>query len=552
MNNYITIDGLPYRRLDTPDYRLGRVYWLGDLNLKQARAAFAADPGDFTYDWDGYLRNLLIDPDEADETDTCTWCGEPDHTDDLTWVERSEGLCCESCLTERFTQCSNCEEFIADGDTTTTTGDEEVCGRCLGSFYSWCEECEEYFHQDDFWEYHSHTQDTSGDCCTSPALSFTFGMQQVAADEEVTVTLPSGIISDDGMYQLTSYLRGLAREAWLDQPVPWVAWVTHPFNRAANELYSLGQEWQNKGGNFTKRLSKMLYKDFHGYKLTPEQLGKVGDFARAHSNGAEVTVAVTRDLNMSAEDFAHEDSCWWTDFSHSRCTLKSNGGFGLRSFSGDSRWNRVQGRCWVLPLKLNEGGDLRPTFDTEKAAAYFVFNGYGDLDGYTGPRIVAAMTGHSYKRVSVPGGSDSWGMYVNGDSGYLVGPEDLLADYSEFRLSLNHHADLWGQEQRGEMQHVAAGIETIPEPADPWADVVVPFAPEPVDPWADVVTAVQVPLLPTLGDTYVQVSEAAQRAQQTFSRMAEFAVTYGGGPGALATMLPADDGGDYTSNENGA
>jgi hypothetical protein len=170
-------------------------------------------------------------------------------------------------------------------------------------------------------------------------------------------------------------------------------------------------------------------------------MSQVGNIARNHSTAVDVQIDVTRDLNQSPEAFYHDGSCWFTDYAgSSRCALKTNGGYGLRSFGTYS----VSGRAWVMPLRQDESGELVPTFETQTPDAFVVFNGYGDLSGYTAPRIVAHMAGMTYRKV----GFDCDPMYINA-GGYIVAPEEIAKKYTDGSLSLSvhQHARLFDREQ---------------------------------------------------------------------------------------------------------
>jgi hypothetical protein len=173
-------------------------------------------------------------------------------------------------------------------------------------------------------------------------------------------------------------------------------------------------------------------------------MSQIGTIARDHSKPVEVEIEVTREFNESAAYFYHEDSCYWGSYYESRCALKTNGAFGLRSFRGGA----VSGRAWVMPLRhvdrLRTGPDLTPTFDTMGADAFVVFNGYGDLGGYAASRIVAHMAGWTYRKIGF--GCDP--MYINA-GGYLVAPEHIAEPYTDgsLKLSVPQHSDLYESEK---------------------------------------------------------------------------------------------------------
>lgn len=321
--------------------------------------------------------------------------------------------------------CDSCEYPCLD--RTYVYDGSRVCDYCLEDDYSYCDYCAEYLPHD-----HSHGEDDDGDCgCESPARDFTVrndGSDPLQSDTRLTVALPAGVISGEGMKAIRRYLS--RKDDYGSRVVSY-------------HVDSIGDAWQENSGNFTKRLSRYAYKE-HGIKLTPEVLSEVGNIARAHSNETSVSIEVTRYLNMSAEDFYHEDSCWWGSYSESRCALKSNGGFGIRSFSSDSG-GYVNGRAWVMPLRLSEHGDLRPTFDTEAPDALIVFNGYGELSGYAPARVLAHMYGWTYRKI----GFNCEPMYINA-GGYLIAPESIADRYTGGRLDMtvSQHSGLYASERR--------------------------------------------------------------------------------------------------------
>jgi hypothetical protein len=179
-------------------------------------------------------------------------------------------------------------------------------------------------------------------------------------------------------------------------------------------------------------LSSALHK--RSYKLSDAAISAVGNLARQHSSDeSSWTVEFTRDLNQPADYFYNDDSCWWGSYSASRCALKSWGGIGMRSFA-ESRYHSgsdVSGRAWVQPLDE----DLEATHDALHAHAYVIYNGYGDLEGYIAARIVAHLTGRTYKKISFSANDQ----YVNSNNGYLVADEDTCTNTTLVRLEYSIH-----------------------------------------------------------------------------------------------------------------
>lgn len=361
-----------------------------------------------------YVQDEGLDPDRVE---FCGNCGVPAHETDLNTAHEGMDVC-DSCLNS-WTQCSGCDDHYSPDDMCGTLGGNLVCESCRDSDYSYCEDCDGYYPDDDG-ESHDHHGDDG--CCESPQREFTIrndGESPLKNDTRVTVTLPKGVISPEGIKEIRYYLQD---KSYYD---------------VSYDLGKLDARWQTKEGNFTRRLSSLAYKTY-GTKLPPEVLSKVGCIARDHSGQVDTEIEVTRDLNQPAGYFYHSDSCWWGSYSESRCALKTSGGFGMLSFWNDD----VSGRAWVMPLRLRDG-KLYPTFDTVTPDAFVVFNGYGDLNGYTAARIMAHMSGWTYRKIDF----ECRPMYVN-SGGYLIAPENIAGKYTngELYLRASQHSSLYETE----------------------------------------------------------------------------------------------------------
>lgn len=377
-----------------------------------------------------YLRARLTDPDRADDLVICYRCDDPGD-DDWFYVLGTGDSVCEYCRDNHYSACDDCDELWEY--TTSTSNGREVCEDCRSNRYSWCEDCEVYY-PDDYGCGETHAQDCE---CESPALAFAVrndGEPSLENDVRVTVTLPAGTISAEGISEIGRYLRDVSCTFGYDDPARDNMW------RLSYDLEPLGDQWQAKQGNYPKRLSRLAYTKYQ-LKLTPEVMSKVGTIARDHSTAVDFEVEVTRELNRSPEEFAHADSCWWQSYAGSRCALKSNGGFGLRTFEG----RYVTGRAWVMPLRQTEDECLVPTFETLQPDAFVVFNGYGVLNGYTPARIVSHMAGMTYRKITFTCSP----MYVNNSAGYLVAPEEIATRYTDgsLYLSTTEHSDLYFTER---------------------------------------------------------------------------------------------------------
>jgi hypothetical protein len=363
----------------------------------------------------------------------CANCYDPVVEGDENTVEHEDHFYCDTCWAG-FYQCNDCE-IVCIRDYFDVD-DNVVCRSCYDA-YSYCEDCDVYYHSDNASE-HDHPSDCD---CESPAQKFNIrnNTEIVANDTRFEITLPSGVIDDEGIAAICSYLNELYYELYRkDQDNAYT-------NLQARSLVitTLDPQWQTKTGNFTKRLSRELHKKY-SKKLPKEVLSEIGNIARQHTNTtATYSIEATRQLNLDASEFFHSESCWWQSYYASRCTLKSNGGFGIRTFD---EYGDVSGRAWVMPMKKDANDYLNPTSNAEDPDAFVVFNGYGELSGYTGARIMSQLSGMTYRKTSFYVS----GMYVNDDSGYIIAPEDLAEKiykrHNGIEINTTAHSNLYIQE----------------------------------------------------------------------------------------------------------
>lgn len=398
---------------------------------QEVRRATLSGPRD---DFRTFLRETLTDPDEADELFWCVRCEDPTYCDDGNIVQGGDFVC-DSCINDHgYEACDSCGLY--DDDTSATVGGGSVCSVCRDANYTFCDHCDAYRHNQHEDE-HAHEIE-SGECCASPAMEFTMrndGNEPLANDVRTAITLPSsGEIDEVGIARIRNYLS------------------YHMGYTMSDLVPEIGPKWQTKEGNWPKRLSRVAYAK-HKVKVPTNVLSEIGNIAAAHSNSADFAIEITRDLNLSPGEFANSSSCWWNGYIAGRCALKTNGGFAIRTFSSARGYDQVSGRSWVMPLRLiGRGYNLRPTFDAMTPEALVTFNGYGDLEGYNAARILAHMTGWTYRKI----GFICEPMYVNA-GGYLIAPEELAQHYTDgsMRLKVEPHAHLYTTEQESENGHVA-------------------------------------------------------------------------------------------------
>lgn len=346
--------------------------------------------------------------------------------------------------------CNNCGDGCSCETCECGTRVDSLCNNCNGCSdcceCSHCSWCDNYVDSDDICNECSRCTrccecPECGRECQAPHLHFRFpadGHGTIEQDERFHVELPKGIIDERGLSHIIRQVRIDIEVQFRDDPDRYSREVEMKFYRDYDAIEKaveeVGPQWQARRGNFTRRLSSALYKK--GIKITPATLTEIGNIARQHSSGeASWDIEITRDLNQCASAFYHEGSCWFGDgeYANSRCALKAWGGLAIRTFVQHQWGESISGRAWIQPL--NE--DLLPTHKTT-SHAYVVYNGYGELGGYIATRIVAHLTGMSYKKISFT----SPQQYINGETGYLVAPEDTCAETTELCLDSDMH-DKW-------------------------------------------------------------------------------------------------------------
>lgn len=340
----------------------------------------------------------------CEDVKTCFCCDEWTWEDNMSTihVRQGEKLVCDSCHND-YMICPCCGYHVHVEDTTGIhDGNSVVCDICVAHEYRYCEQCEDYIYRADF---AVHQSECHGGCeCEPHNWRFSFpnnGNGTVDNDDIFTVELPGGVISEVGKGAILEILA-----------------CDYSLYRISERVFDeIGMEWQNRRGNFTRRFSSAMFK--RGHKVPGNLLTEIGNVARAHSsNGSAWDIQLSRArLNESAGYWFNECSCWWGSEGESRCAFKMWGGIGMRSLALTTGSGCPSGRAWIQPIN----GDGEPISDIDVAAGFVVYNGYGELDGYHGARIVAHLTGNTYCKVVLR----SEQQYINGNKGYLVATEEM-------------------------------------------------------------------------------------------------------------------------------
>lgn len=368
----------------------------------------------------------------TEETDSecvvCVVCHAP-HWEDDTARDVEDRPVCDSCQDD-LTVCEGCDQFSVSPYFISVWmySDRPFCQNCASNLLSYCSDCDEYYFNEDRGD---HDHERFCECAPMPLEFRVPGNSHgpLEQDERLLVQFPEGMVSEEALEYVISILwshqyAGLQYAADGYTRVP----DAPTYQDMRDVVEGLDRVWQTRRGNFTKRLSSALYKA-HKVTLNDGVLSRVGSAIR-DMGGATTSwyVEFTRDLNQGPACFYHEDSCWFGGENQSLCALKHWGGFAMRSYSSeDQHQDRPDGRCWVQPLDEN----LQPTSDTLNAHAYVVYNGYGNLSGYSGARILAYLASKTYKKMPDFYASHQ---YVNA-GGYMVADQVTCESTDSIRIS---------------------------------------------------------------------------------------------------------------------
>jgi len=416
----------------------------------------------------------------------CESCGTPAWSSNAGYVN-GKGATCEQCLEDFYSHCDECGEYVLSDDAHWLN-DQSYCTVCRDRYFRMCAGCNEFARNDDmhevqgadfcepcwddlpYCEDHDVVYREGGYCercgdgtevaerpdglrhndprcpCTAPVPDFLFPYVggAIRSDRMVTMSMPAGVMDENGSYRILSVLTNAIysrKDGLADQPQWPGARAPYMCDKAGMETVqrlwpTFDKTWLTKDGTLPKRISKMLYKECRKFKASAELLAQIGTIATEYTpKGGDVYIHLTRDLGEGRNAYGNSTSCWWSDYTQSRCTFKGIGGLVIRTYASETRTpENLTGRAFILPIDK----DYKPTHDTVLAAGYVIFNCYGsELSEYRAPRLVSMMTGLDYKRIgfSPPddymangckGGYGYGELGINADFGYLVAAQATL------------------------------------------------------------------------------------------------------------------------------
>ena len=79
---------------------------------------------------------------------SCEDCGERGHEDEFTWIDSIDAYVCDSCFSDNYGRCEECDTAYHQNNITHTGDSTIVCDNCLGDSYHEALETGEYHHTD--------------------------------------------------------------------------------------------------------------------------------------------------------------------------------------------------------------------------------------------------------------------------------------------------------------------------------------------------------------------------------------------------------------------
>lgn len=416
------------------------------------------------------------------QVEICTTCTHLEHASSFVLARHADGSqtrICSVCATERFFQCANCASYRLH-DQKAPLRHHALCLTCwaiVKQYWLVCHGCHREYsldtgrvrnwtHYGAYWSTHEtgNWREVAPDApgayfycsgCRLPEKSkcqprqpqFEFPAlclgpeEKLQADRIREVTVGGGEVTEQGLVSIRTLVRTKTTGTDIySSGIDLTEIQTDDFDR----------RWQNADGNMPKRIAKILLVGRH-MKLTEDLMAEIGNLAKQYtSKPGTHRISLTRNINLPRAEFVNDNSCWWSDYWYSRCTLKSLGGLGIRLWTADRRGGDVPvGRAWMIPLAQATGED-RYSYGAWKpdaplpAPAYIIFNAY---DGRTSQdraelfdfaRIIAQMTGKSYRKVAFTAPN----MYINGatlgtdtqSKGVLIAEQSVCSVYNKVEI----------------------------------------------------------------------------------------------------------------------
>lgn len=179
-----------------------------------------------------------------------------------------------------------------------------------------------------------------------------------------------------------------------------------------------GKDKYGLQGSLTKRISNYYFKKFK-IKISADVMSIIGNkLNKELTSEATVYFDMTNNLERGRDYFYNGSSCWFGSASNGRYFLMDFGGGAIRLLSDEKEGSFPVGRCWFCPILDGK--------------ALVLFNEYGQAGLFSYARMLANISGLSYKRIVLHDTGDL--VYLNHyDNNYIIGPVDIISD-SDYNL----------------------------------------------------------------------------------------------------------------------
>ncbi len=367
--------------------------------------------------------DLIDEEEDVEEPRYCESCESlEDYKDQFSTHNLMNGdtILCRSCESSIDT-CFHCSSRYMDGDAFEYGGESFCSGDCVDEYFH-CENCEAMYSREDMYGegYCSDCYDEKSDkseCLPRYPSIILIGAKGAKLESGVyhKVEVPCGDVSTEAQSEILRAMESAGLR--LDRTEG-----KYPFRKYFTIREEIEWVATTRRGALPKRIAK--WQAYHySTKIDTALRSKIGDIvAQGTSKHKDYEIMFDPDLNKDECYFVNSGSCWWGDWSKSRCWMKDNGGVGvLIKTQYDGCIYGHSERLWLQPIKKSEkhttGWSLDGKSKITPETPILLFNHYGRLQAPTAVRIVATLLGRTYEKVEL---SANDAAYINHGSGYVL------------------------------------------------------------------------------------------------------------------------------------
>lgn len=265
-----------------------------------------------------------------------------------------------------------------------------------------------------------------------------------------TVDMPVGTITESGIREIALFIekQKLNEGDWLERNPDNTRRYLNPLPENWNYQWVITGRGEYVG-TFPKRVSKYYWQEYQ-LRCPNSFVAELGQIARRNSaDNSSYIIDFTDSLDWQAGDYGDSGSCLWGSNEHGREIMQDNGVMAVRFYHSDGSG---YGRAWLYQY-------------SETKQLWIVWNGYG-VNGSTIAiaRVLGQLWGVSYKKITLRNnGVSSGAVWINGDSGYVIGQADKLTDIRSFDLNFDvpHSCENCGDELREDDRYFDPDGDTL-------------------------------------------------------------------------------------------